>query len=431
MPAVLVVSMLWGRAFGIATSLLSAAAFNFFHLPPGGRFSLSDEREWVALVVFVIVAVATGMVGELARARGREAEQRRQEADLSAEMAQLLLGTADVEGMLEEAAARLAAAVGVRGAAISVEELNADGHSLVFDAGRRRRAGRGAEARRGALTAGARADRRARRALARVDPQRRAEPRRAAGRGRRDRGTAPQRRAQDGGAAVGLARPAHPPDGDPDGDHGAGPRAAHSRERRRRARAGDRRGDSPVAPDREAARPLRAAGGPRRAAPGVVLDRRGARGGDRAGGRRRRTLQAVGRAGDAAAAGATLPSSSGRSRTCSRTRRATAAGSPCRYVRASCEDVSACSSSIRAPGSRRASRSGSSFRSTARRTRPSAHPGSGLGLAITKGFLELNGGRISVESLPGQGTSFVVEFPVAEQPPEPLAASAAPQGSAG
>jgi two-component system sensor histidine kinase KdpD len=43
------------------------------------------------------------------------------------------------------------------------------------------------------------------------------------------------------------------------------------------------------------------------------------------------------------------------------------------------------------------------------------HPGSGLGLAITRGFLELNGGRIGVESQPGQGTSFIVEFPLVEQ----------------
>lgn len=40
--------------------------------------------------------------------------------------------------------------------------------------------------------------------------------------------------------------------------------------------------------------------------------------------------------------------------------------------------------------------------------------GSGLGLAIAKGFVEANGGAISVESLPGQGTSFVVELPVTE-----------------
>jgi two-component system sensor histidine kinase KdpD len=132
-PAVLVVSMFWGRAFGIVTSVLSAAAFNFFQLPPGGRFSLADEREWVALVVFVIVAVATGMVGELARSRGREAEQRRQEADLSAEMAQLLLGTADVEGALDLAAARLATAIGLPAAVISLAEPEADEQSLVFE----------------------------------------------------------------------------------------------------------------------------------------------------------------------------------------------------------------------------------------------------------------------------------------------------------
>jgi two-component system sensor histidine kinase KdpD len=40
------------------------------------------------------------------------------------------------------------------------------------------------------------------------------------------------------------------------------------------------------------------------------------------------------------------------------------------------------------------------------------HQGSGLGLAIARGFVEVNGGRVTVESLPGQGTTFVVEFPL-------------------
>ncbi|MEA2315225.1 MAG: two-component system, OmpR family, sensor histidine kinase KdpD [Solirubrobacteraceae bacterium] len=119
-PAVLVVSMLWGLRLGIGTSVLSAAAFNFFHLPPGGRFDLADERDWVALLVFLIVAVATGMVAELARSSSREAEQRRQEADLAAEMAQLLLGSADLEGSLDAAAQRLARALGVDSTVISV-----------------------------------------------------------------------------------------------------------------------------------------------------------------------------------------------------------------------------------------------------------------------------------------------------------------------
>jgi two-component system, OmpR family, sensor histidine kinase KdpD len=131
--AVLVVSMFWGLIFGIGTSLLSAAAFNFFHLPPGGRFTLADERDWVALLVFVAVAVATGLVAELARVRSREAEQRRQEADLASEMAQLLLGTADLPSALERAALRLSAALGVPSAGISLRRPDAEEEgSLAF-----------------------------------------------------------------------------------------------------------------------------------------------------------------------------------------------------------------------------------------------------------------------------------------------------------
>jgi two-component system, OmpR family, sensor histidine kinase KdpD len=47
----------------------------------------------------------------------------------------------------------------------------------------------------------------------------------------------------------------------------------------------------------------------------------------------------------------------------------------------------------------------------------SPHEGSGLGLAIAKGFIDAGGGEISVESLPGQGTSFIVDLPVGEAAP--------------
>ncbi|HEX3872506.1 MAG TPA: ATP-binding protein, partial [Solirubrobacteraceae bacterium] len=46
----------------------------------------------------------------------------------------------------------------------------------------------------------------------------------------------------------------------------------------------------------------------------------------------------------------------------------------------------------------------------------SSHSGSGLGLAIARGFIVANGGRIWAESLPGQGSTFVVELPLDEQP---------------
>jgi len=48
------------------------------------------------------------------------------------------------------------------------------------------------------------------------------------------------------------------------------------------------------------------------------------------------------------------------------------------------------------------------------RTSREGSGGSGLGLAIVRGFVEANGGRVHVESLPGQGASFVVELPLAD-----------------
>jgi two-component system sensor histidine kinase KdpD len=80
-PGVLLISAVWGLRLGLATALISALAFNFFHLPPLGRLDVRADHDLVALVVFAIVAVASGTLADLARARAAESERRRQEAD--------------------------------------------------------------------------------------------------------------------------------------------------------------------------------------------------------------------------------------------------------------------------------------------------------------------------------------------------------------
>ena len=69
LPAVLLISTYWGPSLGLLTALGSAATFNFFHLPPTGRFSIADSRNWVALAAFMFVAVVAGTIAELARTR--------------------------------------------------------------------------------------------------------------------------------------------------------------------------------------------------------------------------------------------------------------------------------------------------------------------------------------------------------------------------
>ncbi|MFZ1154100.1 MAG: DUF4118 domain-containing protein, partial [Solirubrobacteraceae bacterium] len=80
MLAVVIVSVTWGVWLGVATSLLSALAFNYFQLPPIGELTLRNADNWVALIAFLVVAMLSSSVAEVTRARSREAAERRREA---------------------------------------------------------------------------------------------------------------------------------------------------------------------------------------------------------------------------------------------------------------------------------------------------------------------------------------------------------------
>jgi two-component system sensor histidine kinase KdpD len=73
MPAILLVSIVWGLRLGLVAAILSALAFNFFHLPPLHRFTISEEGNWVALAAFAIAAAISSAVAGLARSRAAEA----------------------------------------------------------------------------------------------------------------------------------------------------------------------------------------------------------------------------------------------------------------------------------------------------------------------------------------------------------------------
>jgi len=132
LPAVLVVSVTWGAWLGVATAVVSAAAFNFFHLPPVGQFTLQNSDNWVALAAFLVVAVLASSVAEVTRARTRDAEERRREADLAAEMARLLLRGNSLAEALPTAAARLAHTLELSSAAIEMDAVEGDERRVAF-----------------------------------------------------------------------------------------------------------------------------------------------------------------------------------------------------------------------------------------------------------------------------------------------------------
>ena len=65
---VLLVSTVGARRSASRRASRARLAFNFFHIPPTGRFTIADAENWVALGVFLVVAVAASSLAEAARA---------------------------------------------------------------------------------------------------------------------------------------------------------------------------------------------------------------------------------------------------------------------------------------------------------------------------------------------------------------------------
>ncbi|MCD6728181.1 MAG: ATP-binding protein [Solirubrobacteraceae bacterium] len=132
-PVVLLVSIVWGLRLGLLTSLASAAAFDYFHLQPTGRFTIADSGDWVAIGIFLLAAVTASAVASLARTRAIDAEQRRREAQLAAELAGTLLESASVRNALDDASERLAATLGLGSVAILLDAPPPTDASAAFD----------------------------------------------------------------------------------------------------------------------------------------------------------------------------------------------------------------------------------------------------------------------------------------------------------
>ena len=79
--AVLLVSSYWGFWLGALTSVLSAGAFNWFHLPPTGQFTIADSENWLAVGVYLVTALVASSLADAARQRAAEAEREREAAD--------------------------------------------------------------------------------------------------------------------------------------------------------------------------------------------------------------------------------------------------------------------------------------------------------------------------------------------------------------
>jgi two-component system, OmpR family, sensor histidine kinase KdpD len=89
--AVLFISAVWELAEALAASVAAACGFNFYFLPPLGVLTIHDPQDFVAFFSFLVTAVIASQLSAHARRRAAEAEARRSEIERLYELVQAML----------------------------------------------------------------------------------------------------------------------------------------------------------------------------------------------------------------------------------------------------------------------------------------------------------------------------------------------------
>ncbi|HTZ73885.1 MAG TPA: ATP-binding protein [Candidatus Aquilonibacter sp.] len=120
--AILAISTFWGMAVSVTMSVLAMMLFNFFFLPPVGRFTVADPQNWVALFAFLLVAVLASQLSNRARQQAEAASARRREIEKLYGFSRSLLESGNVMELLNRIPAQIVNSFEVGGAAIYLAE---------------------------------------------------------------------------------------------------------------------------------------------------------------------------------------------------------------------------------------------------------------------------------------------------------------------
>src|SRR5262245_53115834 len=102
----------------ILVSVAAMLTLNFFFLPPVGTFTIADPQNWVALMVFLIVAVIASNLSAAAQDRAREAIARRNEVTRLFDLTRDVLLTTETAGAIDALARYVARRFDLKSVAI-------------------------------------------------------------------------------------------------------------------------------------------------------------------------------------------------------------------------------------------------------------------------------------------------------------------------
>lgn len=109
---VLFVAARWGLRQAIVTSLVAAACYNYYFLPPIHTFTVADPQNLLALVVFVGTSIFASRLAQRIRAESQEARRRQSDLEALYSLSRSLLQTDELAKLTNSVPNAIAAAVG-------------------------------------------------------------------------------------------------------------------------------------------------------------------------------------------------------------------------------------------------------------------------------------------------------------------------------
>ena len=109
---ILFVAARWGLRYAIVTSIAATACYNFFFLPPIGRFTVSDPQNLLALFVFLVTSVVASRLSNRIREESQQARARQVELEILYSLSRALLQTDELTRLTNSIPSAIALATG-------------------------------------------------------------------------------------------------------------------------------------------------------------------------------------------------------------------------------------------------------------------------------------------------------------------------------
>ena len=115
---VLLIASTWGLAEATLASMAATLTFNFFFLPPVGKFTIADPQNWVALFSFLATALIASRLSARVKKQALDAVDRQRDIERLYTFSRAILLIDPVEPVAKQLARKLAEVFGLRAAVL-------------------------------------------------------------------------------------------------------------------------------------------------------------------------------------------------------------------------------------------------------------------------------------------------------------------------